>query len=81
MKPELTNYFSLNATGKQGDIVISFFYEWKDSEDGRTLKSNKQMVSSVVLNIDAFAQFADNITNVKKLLDDLNAKAERGESQ
>ena len=71
MKPELANLFTINVTGQQGDFVISFFYEWRDTEDGKNAELKKQKVASVVLNLNDFAQFAEIIGKLKTQVDEI----------
>ena len=71
MKPEFANLFTINATGQQGDFVISFFYEWRNTEDGKNAELKKQKVASVVLNLGNFIQFADIIGTVKAQIDEI----------
>jgi len=80
MKPELANLFTINTTGQQGDFVLSFFYEWVDTEDGKSSVLNKQKVSSVVLNINDFVQLTETLSNVKNQLDELKSQLESGEA-
>ena len=81
MKPEQANLFTVNTTGKLGDFVLSFFYEWNDTTDGMTTDLNKQKVASIVLNIDDFVQLADTLCNVKKQLDEIKLQIESGKGQ
>lgn len=80
MKPELANLVTINTTGQQGDFVLSFFYEWNDTEDGKSTVLNKQKVSSVVLNINDFVQLTETLSNVKNQLDELKSQLESGEA-
>ena len=80
MKPELANLFTVNTTGQQGDFVLSFFYEWNSTEDGKSTVVNKQKVASVVLGINDFVQLAETLSNVKNQLDELKSKLENGEA-
>ena len=69
MKPELANLFTVNTTGQQGDFVLSFFYEWYDTEDGKTTEVKRQKVSSTVLAISDFIQLVDTLSNIKTQLE------------
>ena len=74
MRPELANLFTINATGQQGDFIISFFYEWRNTEDGENTELKKQKVASVVLNLNDFAQFAEIIGKIKTHIDEIAAQ-------
>ena len=79
MKPELANLFTINSTGQQGDFILSFFYEWQNTEDGKATDLKKQKVASVVLNINDFIQFTETISKIKIQLDEAKLK-ESGET-
>ena len=51
MKPELSNYFTITTTGQNNDLVVSFYYEWRETDDGKTAELNKAKVASVVLSL------------------------------
>ena len=79
MKPELANLFTINTSGQQSDFILSFFYEWHNTEDGNSTELSKQKVASVILNINDFVQLADALGNVKSQLVELKSKFECGE--
>ena len=79
MKPERANLYAVNTTGRRNDIIFSFFYEWMNTEDGKNVTLEKQKVSSVVLDIGDFMQFADTVQELKKNLEDVNERAKAGE--
>jgi len=81
MKPELANLFTINATGKHSDFVLSFFYEWQKSEDGKTTDLKKQEVASVVLNIGDFMEFTDTVAKIRAKFDELVVQAESEEAK
>ena len=79
MKPELANLFTVNSTGQQSDFVLSFFYEWYNTEDGKSTEINKEKVASVVLTISDFVQLTETLNNVKNQLDEMKSQLESGE--
>ena len=78
MKPELANLFTVNTTGQQGDFILSFFYEWHNTEDGKTTKIERQKIASVLLSINDFVQLTDTLSNVKAQIEerDLHEKGD-----
>ena len=78
MKPELANLFAVNTTGQHGDFLLSFFYEWHNTEDGKSAEVNRQKVASVVLTISDFLQLAETLSNVKTQLEEMNSQLEDG---
>ena len=74
MKPEIANLFTINATGQQGDFVISFYYEWQDTVDGMTTELKKQKVASVVMSLSDFIQLTDVICEIKTQIDEIKAQ-------
>ena len=74
MKPEIANLFTINATGQQGDFVISFYYEWQDTDDGMTTELKKQKVASVVMSLSDFIQLTDVICEIKTQIDEIKAQ-------
>jgi len=65
MKPELANLFTFNTTGQKNDVNLSFFYEWRDTEDGLTTAVKKQKVASVLLSEDDAIQLIDALNTFK----------------
>jgi len=79
MKPELANLFTINTTGHDADIVLSFYYEWQEwceVKEGISTELKKQKVASVVLDLSDAAQLAEKLngvlTDVKKQLSQVN---------
>ena len=64
MKPELVNLYTLATTGPQNDFVLSFFYEWRETEDGKTAELKKEKVASVVLSKGDMLQLTETLKNV-----------------
>ena len=69
MKPELANLFSINTTGEMGDFVLSFFYEWHNTEDGKSTELEKKKVASIVLDANDFVQLANLVGRIKEQID------------
>ena len=70
MKPEYANLFTFNTTGINNDIVVSFFYEWQNSQDGLNMELKKQQVTSVVLSLDDTLKMINVLNEFKKKLED-----------
>ena len=68
MKPELANLYTIATSGVQNDFVMSFFYEWRETEDGTTVEIKKQKVASVVLSSRDFVELTDIMTGLKAQL-------------
>ena len=58
MKPEHANLFTVVTTGQNNDLVISFFYEWRETEDGETFNIIREKVSSIIMNINDAAELS-----------------------
>jgi len=70
VKPEYANLFTFNTTGINNDIVVSFFYEWQNSQDGLNMELKKQQVTSVVLSLDDTLKMINVLNEFKKKLED-----------
>jgi len=79
MKPELANLYTVVNTGVANDLVLSFSYEWRDTEDGVNVVMKRQKVASVVLSLDDAVQLAGTLNDVTAKVQAQLSEAKRDE--
>jgi len=79
MKPELANLYTIVNTGAENDLVLSFYYEWRDTEDGVNIEMKKQKVASVVLNLDEAMQLTETLNEITAKVKEQLSEAKRDE--
>ena len=67
MKPEQANLYTVTATGRPRDFELSFYYEWRDTNDGKSMDTSKQKVASVVMDIGDMLGLCDTLTKIRNL--------------
>lgn len=71
MRPEPANLFSINSNGQNENLILSFFFEWHDT-DGKNVNIKQEKVSSVVISVGNFLQLADAIGSVAEQIREAN---------
>jgi hypothetical protein len=75
MKPEFANLFTITANGGNGDVILSFYYEWQETTDGVSAETFKEKVASVVMKINDFEQLSSELSKM------MEAAKKSGESE
>lgn len=79
MKPEYSNLFTITSTQQNTHIILSFFYEWMETYNGKTAEPQKEKTASVALSISDAAHLVSELGRVLNVLEGHNNETSKHE--
>jgi len=67
-KPDLANVYTINTTGVRNDFLLTFYYEWLETDESHNIETKKEKIASVVLSMDDAAQLTETLIEIKAKL-------------